>query len=186
MEITISQMSKAIVAKPLDSGLYDITSIAKELRLDFYYKAEYCSLMWYEQESTGLKRLGELKLIEGHVVGSLMAVFAYINWFNSHMDCVTKMFKVVADCDIQSTTKSAGDSIDFIRARLEVLQELVFDKTNEAFLSNLAPPLKDEDKQVLEDSIHLNAVLKSAIAVLDNECSTWSFDEYHGLIEKAA
>tara|TARA_Y100000031_G_C8023128_1_gene293517 strand:+ start:115 stop:666 length:552 start_codon:yes stop_codon:yes gene_type:complete len=183
MQITISQMSKAIAAKPLDSGLYDITAIARELRLDFYYNAEYCSFKWYEQESAGLKKLGELKLIERQVVGSLMAVYAYINWFNSHMSCVTKMFKVVADCDVQSTTKSAGDSIDFILARLEIVQELVFDKTNEAFLSNDAPPLKDEDKQVLQDSIHLNAALKSAIAVLNDQCYTWSFDEFHGLIQ---
>lgn len=94
MNLTIKTRSFATIARPTDEGLYDLSYIASELRLDFPESSQKKPINWLEANNSGMQQTNQVRMSEQRIYGTLMAVYVYIDWLNAQTDCVTKLIRV--------------------------------------------------------------------------------------------
>ncbi|MBH0043141.1 hypothetical protein [Pseudoalteromonas sp. SWXJZ10B] len=118
-------------------------------------------------------------------LGTKKGLLCYAAWLNS--DLLMAVVEAFDKMNIESVpSQSAGQLVDAARANLEELDELITSKTHYTFKAPHTPDITIEDKQIYEDSIHFSAVIRAALAILDGQVCSYSFDEFHGLLEQAA
>ncbi len=180
MNLTIKSSHFSIIVAPNEQGLYDLTMIARELRLDFPESMRQNPSDWLEVNSSGIKEMRQIHLIDGRILGTLMAVYVYIDWINTHAKSVTNRIQIFPDCSVKAKKRSTKESLDFVEATLEDLLETVCSKTYEAFESDKPTHNIKEHLEIYDNSVHLKSMLKHMLAVLRDSCVTsYTFDQFH-------
>lgn len=116
-------------------------------------------------------------------LGTKKGLMCYAAWLNSDL-----LMAVVHAFDKLNTEpvpcQSAGELVDVARASLEELDELITSKTHFTFKAEGAHDITFEHKQIYEDSIHFGCAVRAALAILDWQVSSYSFDEFHRLLKQ--
>ncbi|MEI5637573.1 MULTISPECIES: hypothetical protein [unclassified Pseudoalteromonas] len=180
MNLTIKSPHFSTIVAPDESGFYDLTLIARELRLDFPESMKQSPSDWLKVNSSGISEMKQVHFVNGRILGTLMAVYVYIDWINSHAQCITKRIQVFPDCSLKVKKRSTRESLDFVEATLEDLIERVCSATHKSFESDKPTHNINENLDIYDNSIHLKSMLKHMLAILhDSSATSYAFDQFH-------
>ncbi|MEG3767918.1 hypothetical protein [Alteromonas sp. 14N.309.X.WAT.G.H12] len=193
-QLTVTFNNKTIALSPTSYGMYDLNDLWRAFIAPHDFKGNKQPSQWRNKQRHELDDTGDVMVVRYVIsdervnwstLGTKKGLLCYAAWIDS--DLLMAVVEAFEKLNAESVPcQSAGELVDAARANLEELNELITSKTYHTFKASDAPDITAEHKQIYEDSAHFSAAIRSALAILDGQVCSYSFDEFHGLLEQAA
>ncbi len=193
-KLTVTFNNKTIALSLTSYGMYDLNDLWRAFIAPQDIKGNKQPNQWRNAQRDELTETDDVIVVKysnsnervnWSTLGTKKGLLCYAAWLDS--DLLIAVVEAFDKLNAESLPcQSAGELVDAARANLEKLDELISSKTYYTFKADDTPDITFERKQIYEDSIHFSAVIRAALAILDEQACSYSFDEYHDLLEKAA
>ena len=191
-QLTVTFNKKTIALLCTSYGMYDLNDLWRAFIAPQDIKANKQPNQWRNGQRDALAETDDVLVakyrnndekVNWTTLGTKKGLMCYAAWL--HSDLLMAVVQAFDKLNAESVPcQSAGELIDVASASLEELNELITSKTHLAFKAEDTPDITFEHKQIYEDSIHFSAVVRAALAILDGQVCSYSFDEFHGLLKQ--
>lgn len=191
-QLTVTFNNKTIELPLTPYGMYDLNDLWRAFIAPHDLKGNRRPSEWRNAQRDELTESDDVMVVKyarsnervnWTTLGTKKGLLCYAAWLDS--DLLMAVIQAFDKLNAESLPcQSAGELVDAARANLEELDELITSKTHYTFGADDTRDITFEHKQIYEDSIHFSAVVRAALAILDGQVCSYSFDEFHGLLKQ--